>query len=151
MLIPVRFFIEAARFSALFPQLLLLNVEFILAILFVHGLLISTCLGIDIRYFSLVVSLINPKIITSALSPSTYPLEADEFSFLSSEPINRYTLKFSIFASANEFSKNLSTDEISSFSISIFSFTLFSLLISPLFSFFATVVETPLEIFSITS
>ena len=77
MFSPVRFFIEAARFSALFPQLFLLNVEFILTIFFVHGLFISTSLGIDIRNFSSLILLINPKIITSALSPSTYPLEAD--------------------------------------------------------------------------
>ena len=126
MLIPVSIFIEAARFSALFPQLFLTYVEFILAISSVHGLVIKTSLGIDIKCFLSEFLSINPKMITSALSPSTLPLEAEEFSLLSSEPIYRYTLYPSIFLSALELSKILFIAEGFSLTMSIFSATIVS-------------------------
>jgi hypothetical protein len=51
--------------------------------------MIKVSLGIEIRKFWLFSKFIIPNNITSDLEPSTNPLDADEFSFLSSDPISK--------------------------------------------------------------
>ena len=67
---PVKLLTAATIFSAPFPQLFCLKLALILSTSPVHRLVTNVSLGIEIKAFLLIVSLKNPKIITSARCPS---------------------------------------------------------------------------------
>ena len=93
--------------------------------------------------------------MTSALCPSMYPLDAEEFAVLLSDPIIKYVVKLSSipFATVNL----IKSSAISLSGISIVSSLFFSLLISCssslllFISGFVEVVVIPLDMSSITS